>query len=411
MKLEAAAHLVTDRFRLSPVGFCDSLPTGIEDGIPIIENPAEHINPLGGPVEDLTIFAFGDTHFHIPERVSFDRTAVLPTTVAMSALRGVWRQQNGWHQTVRPALYNRSLADWPDQVSASLGSNDNRVGENTLIIHTGDIGDDSLNRSELSSAMRATSEVIVGLRDAFDTFSNGQTNIVSIQGIGDHDADYRAWPKEARTDQVHWFYDQLGLYDEPACFLQEIGSARNSDKAVLVVDTNLMEEAWVEEMHIAALRSLARLTSKAQPSNMPDFDGAPMTGDRLLRDIVLYRNILRNKERQENIIRQAQIYNETIILGHKPNVLQKIAKDCDGEATIIAGHWHVPYNSDQVGSIHLPTQKSRSGKPIRMLVVAPPSRGLVGVEVAAKQVAYMIHLSAGQTIEKEDIITVGPHIK
>lgn len=409
MKIEAAAHLITDRFRLSPVGFDDSRITEAAGEVPIIENPIEHINPLGKPVENLTIFAFGDTHFHIPDRASYDRTDVLPTTIAMNALRGNLKRSSGWHQTIRPTLYNQALADWPHQLAMALdlGNASDRLHTNTLIVHTGDIGDDSLNRSEMIKAMRATSSAVGRLKATFDTYSNEQTNVVSIQGIGDHDADYRAWPHDVRTDQVQWFYDQLGLHDQPACFLQEIENGGKLDKAVLVVDTNLMEGAWIEEARKAALRSLARLTGKAHHSNMPNLDEF-FVDDLTLRDITLYQNIRKNRGRQEALIRRAQLYDETVILGHKPNVLQKIAQGCVGSATIIAGHWHVPYNSDRASAIHLPTQRSKSGKPVRMLVVAPPTRGAVGIEKAAKPVAYMLHLSAGQPLGKEDITTVGP---
>lgn len=408
MNLEAAAHHLTDRYRLSPVGFNEPMPTDTENGAPLLENPAEHINPLGAPVEELTLFAFGDTHYHIRERTSFDRTALLPTTVAMGALRGNLRRQNRWHQAVRPTLYNDALADWPNQLAHTLENQGTALGEHVLIVHTGDVGDDSLNRTELAAAMDATAGVVERLKSTFDTYSDRRTQVVTIQGIGDHDADYRAWPTDVRADQVHWFYGQLDLDEQPACFLQEIGSTENPDKAVLVVDTNLMEAAWVEEARQAAARGITRLTGKVDPSIAPDFNVTPYGDDPSVRDIVLYHNILRNKAAQDRLIRRAQAYNETIILGHKPNVLLKIAKDCEGDTTIVAGHWHIPYNSDKVGSIHLPTQRSKNGSAVRMLVVAPPTRGMGGLEVAGKPAAYMLHLSAGQSLRKEDVIDVGP---
>jgi hypothetical protein len=207
---------------------------------------------------------------------------------------------------------------------------------------------------------------------------------------------------------VHWFYGQLGLHEKPASFLQEVGTTEKPDKAVLVVDTNLMEEAWIEEARQAAARGIARLTGALDPAIAPDFDASRFGEDPSTRDIVLYQNVLSNKAAQDELIRRAQAYRETIILGHKPNVLMKIAKECEGNATIVGGHWHVPINSDNVGSIHLPTQRSKNGSAVRMLVVAPPTRGMGGVEVAAKPVAYMLHLSANQPLKKEDITVIGP---
>jgi hypothetical protein len=411
MNFEAAAHRLTDRYRLSPVGFNEPQLTSTEAEADHLENPAEHINPLGAPVEALTLFAFGDTHFHVPERSSFDRTAVLPTTVVMGALRGNLRKQHRWHQAVRPTLYNDALADWPNQLAYTLEDQDTSLGEHALIVHTGDVGDDSLNRTELVTAMNATARIIGQLKDTFDTYSEGRTRAVAIQGIGDHDADYRAWPMAVRADQVHWFYGQLGLDEQPACFLQEIGNAENPDKAVLVVDTNLMEDAWIEEARQAATRGIARLTGQIDPSLAPDFDVTSFGNDPSLRDIVLYHNIMRNKVAQDRLIGRAQAYNETILLGHKPNVLLKIAKDCEGDTTIVAGHWHIPYNSDKVGSIHLPTQRSKNGSAVRMLVVAPPTRGMGGLEVAGKPAAYMLHLSAGKPLKKEDVTVVGSDVR
>jgi hypothetical protein len=408
MGIEAVAHQLTDRYRLSPVGFNEPMPEGAEAEATRLENPTEHINPLGSPVDELTIFAFGDTHYHMRERASFDRTAILPTTVAMGALRGNLRRQNRWHQSVRPTVYNNALEDWPSQLAHTLESQGAAVGDHTLIVHTGDVGDDSLNRTELVTAMSATAGIVGQLRSTFDTYSDGRTNVVTIQGIGDHDADYRAWPTDVRADQVHWFYGRLGLNEQPACFLQEVGSEEHPDKAVLVVDTNLMEDAWTQEARRAAARGIARLTGQIDPSLAPDFDVTTFGDDPSVRDIVLYHNILRNKATQDELIRRAQAYPETILLGHKPNVLLKIAKECEGDTTIVAGHWHIPYNTDKVGSIHLPTQRTKNGSTVRMLVVAPPTRGMAGLEVAAKPVAYMLHLSANQQLSKEDITVVGP---
>ena len=345
------------------------------------------------------------------ERTSFDRTAILPTTVAMGALRGNLRRQNRWHQAVRPTLYNDALADWPNQLAHTLEDQDIALGEHTLIVHTGDVGDDSLNRTELATAIRVTAGVVGQLQTTFDTYSDGRTHTLAIQGVGDHDADYRAWPTDVRADQVHWFYGQLGLNEQPACFLQEVGTTERPDKAVLVVDTNLMEEAWIEEARQAAARGIARLTGTLDSSVAPDFDISRFGEDPSVRDIVLYRNILRNKAAQDELIRGAQAYKETIVLGHKPNVLLQIAKGCEGNTTIVGGHWHIPYSTDKVGSIPLPTQRSKNGNAVRMLVVAPPTRGMGGVEVAGKQVAYMLHLTANRALEKEDVTVVSPRVR
>src|SRR5260370_19516965 len=172
-----------------------------------------------------------------------------------------------------------------------------------------------------------------------------------------------------------------------------------------------MEDAWIEEARQAAARGIARLTGQVDPSVVPDFDITTFGGDPSVRDIVLCHNILRNKAVQDELIRRAQAYPETILLGHKPNVLLKIAKECEGDTTIVAGHWHIPYNSDKLGAINLPTQHSKNGSTVRMLVVAPPTRGMGGLEVAAKPVAYMLHLAAEQPLTKENVTVVGPGVK
>lgn len=421
MTLESRAHDIVDRFRISPTGFEVTPERHVRSGTR--KNP-ETNNPIGHPVPELSLFVFGDTHYHIPGRTTFDRIGILPSTrLANVVRRHTGQRVHDWHKEVRPTLYNNALLAWPHAIKQSLKSPGVTPTRHIMVVHSGDIGDDALNQEELTTAIETTHNVARDIERQFALAWGNPTVTQFIQAVADHDADYRPWAMSQRTRQIQFLYDVLGLQEHPACYLQEI-KAENEDRAkkgVLVVDTNLLEDAWIKEVKKSAAYAFAEiqrrnnipitpLESMITDSNFPDRLRAACTQQDLIalsRDVLLYPLILQHIKEQNNIIQQAQALEEVVIVIHKPDVGLRIAEECEGKATIIAGHWHFKYNSEKNHLVPFLKKKTKNMQQVRLLIVAPPSRGMMGIEVPGDPCAYLITIrSQDPYLNKKDIYEV-----
>ncbi len=410
MSLESKARAYVGKFRISQAGF--EAPTNQTVESNIRQNPERRYNPLGGSVPELSVVVLSDTHLHIEGRETFDRTAMLPTTRAMNIIRRHTGQRPAdWHREVRPALYNNALMEWPNAIGEFLDARDIPQTNHVLLVHGGDMGDDALNQAELGVAITRTQDVIDQIGQRFTSAWGADTTIQPIYAVGNHDADYIAWPMAERTRQIQWFYEKLGLTEHPACFLQEVqdSTRKEKGKALLVIDTNLLDDAWAKGVREASAQALEKLKTKIDvPNNAieaiatnPQFLDKIKSLDAdqeqlvLLRDALLFSLIQRHMAEQDEMIKTAQGFRDLVIVGHKPKETLAVAKECEGNATVIAGDVHFAYDSERANRlIKLPKKKTKSGSPIRVLLIGGATRGGMGIEIPGKATAFMLTMKA-----------------
>lgn len=422
MILESRVHALTDKFRISKTGFEVPIDQEIESGIR--PNPESNINSLGSPVSDITLFVFGDTHYHIPEKTTFDRTAILPTTKLFNIIRRHTGQRvQDWHKEVRPKLYNESLFAWPQAVESFFATGSIQPTESAIIIHTGDIGDDALNKRGFATGIKVTQGVISDIEKQFLTAGQA-TKVQFIQALGNHDVDFHAWTEAERTRQIQWVYKVLGIEQNPACFLQEIKEQNETvaRKGILILDTNLLEDAWVREVKRVSMRALSEIQRQTilptfpleSELKDPVFQKRLLsvcTSDKLLAlssDVLLYPRILQHITTQNKLIQHARRFEEVTIIGHKQKETLEVAKICEGKATIIASHRHVAYNSERNDTwFHLQKPKTQSKQPIRTLLVGAPTVGGLGIEIPTKPMGFMLRIDAqGRDLAHKDIYEI-----
>ena len=338
MSLESRLIKPINYFRTSPHPF---EVQGVED-ISFTKNPEKNINPLGGPVPELRLFVVSDTHWHVSQRVSYDRTASLPTTHLASLVRRVGLGQNvDWHKNTRPFLYNHSLNSWPSAVRDFLNSSYLDKLNYVLCVHAGDVGDDSLNQSELGEALFHTDMAMAAIANEFGS-TTPDAQVQSIQLLGDHDADMRAWVKGGKTRQIQWFYDRKGIDALPACYLQEIGIGEEPIAGVLMLDTNLLNDEWVEKVKQSAYESIK------EPSFSYSFFDEALNNEELKqfiysfgRDASIYDEVRDKARLQKELIQRAGQLKDLVLVGHIPRYLKPVAETMSGKVTIIAGHRHI----------------------------------------------------------------------
>lgn len=414
MTLESHVHAFTDKFRISTTGF--EVPVSKEIESSIRPNPESNMNPLGSPVSSLTLFVFGDTHYHISGRTTFDRTAILPTTKLVNMVRRYTGQRvQNWHNEIRPHLYNESLLTWPQAVETFLAKSLIQPTEAAMIVHTGDIGDDALNKKELATGIKVTQNVISDIEKKFLTKKHS-IRLQCIQALGNHDVDFHAWTEAEKTRQIQWVYKVLGTQQNPASFLQEIKEPNEkvARKGILILDTNLLEDAWVQEVRRVSVRALTELQRQTVISTLPLENELidKVFQERLLslctsenlrtlsNDALLYPLVLQHISTQNKLIQHARQLEELIIIGHKQKETLEVAKNCEGKATIIAGHRHIAYDSERNDKwFHLQKPKTQSKRLIHTLLVGAPTVGGLGIEVPTKPVSFVLRIDA----QEEDL--------
>jgi len=356
MAFETLVYSSTNRFRVSPLPFDAQVAN---EEVVYQRNPIANINPLGTEVEALTLFILGDTHYHVADRKSYDRTAVLPTTKLSNLLRQCFFNQINWHKYHRPLLYNNALEQWPDIVGPNLSSGLVIPTSDVIVVHTGDMSDDSLNQKELSEALQVTQNTMRKISNKFEEYWGGNVRVLSTYLLGDHDVDFRGWKVSENLNQINWFYNQLGVDKVPAVYFQEIYTNNGKSKAVLMLDTNLLSKYWVHSIRKASLNN----------------------GDNLINVVESHIDV------QNEIIEHASNFDEVVIIGHKPFEAFKVAEQMRGNATVISGHLHFPYNT---GNIALPFLTPKN---IKLCGLGAATRGVGGVEVKGRPRGYLLSLS------------------
>jgi len=394
----------TSEFDTSP----EQVDLEIENGIH--PNPPTRFNPLGA-IDDLTVLVISDTHYHIKGsgRASRDPTATLPTT----RIRNRWREFKknhpyDWHARVRPELFNETLARWPDTIEDFLTSKHaDTPTKHILLVHGGDMGDDALKQDELGVAIVENQRAMGGIEDNFARAWGWETDVCSIYAPGNHDVDCRAWPISQAAHQLQWYNDKLGNAQQPACFLQEVGGV-NAQKALLVVDTNLMESVWRKKVQAASAYALNRLLARGLPrahiNNMiegvlnGELELSDMKGQ-TQKDVLTYPLILRHKAAQEAMIRRTQEnYDQLTIIGHKPHKTLQVARGSRGHASVVAGDVHMTYDSGNTPTyLQRALPRTKGGHRVQIDGVGAATRGAVGVEWPGTATAKMITMGESNT--------------
>jgi len=336
----------------------------------IKKNPTENYNPFGVPVSEISLFVFGDTHFHPNERHNPDPNQNLPTTRALSFARRVLTGDRNWHGEILPNLHNQALAGWESAVRDLLRDNPALAGKNMAIIHTGDIAEDAVARPAMEESILVTQGAMKSIGE--NMVSSDESRALHFQALGDHDVDIRPWERGRIYEQTAWVYKTLGVETTPACYLQEIGQeGQKPDKAILILGTNLMEDKWVEIM--------SRESDE------------------------LFKHVQKGIDMQEALIDQARNYNELIIIGHRPSFVLKIADRLRADSiyprlTVFGGHRHFPYNSDKRG-FPRPGDAMADCRGINIYIVGAASIGAGGIEVKRKKpVGYLLRINGNVPI-------------
>jgi len=336
----------------------------------IRKNPLlENYNPFGGPIPNVSLFVFGDTHFHPDERHNPDPIQHLPTTRALNAVRRTFGGYEDWHGQIPSILHNQALRGWEASVETIILNTPVLRGENVVVVHAGDIAENAVARPALEEAILETQTQMALIGNHLKNTT--ESRVLNIQALGDHDAERRPWENGGKHHQIEWIYNALGINTTPACYLQEIGlEGQKPDKAILILDTNLMEDYWIETVR--------------------------QESEELFRTVQTAINV------QEALIKKAIDYEELVIIGHKPNraletasILRDFSKD--QSQTVIAGHRHIAYNSDKRG-VPRPGDIKASLRDIRFLVVGAPTIGAGGVVIKGKAVGYLLKIDSGQPI-------------
>ncbi len=335
----------------------------------IQKNPLENLNPFGSRVPDLSLFVLGDTHFHPDKRHNPDPIQHLPTTRAFNAVRRTFGGYENWHEQLPPILHNQALRGWESSVKAIVLNTPTLRGENIMVVHAGDIAENAVAKPALEEAILETQSQMTLIGNHLGNIMGSKT--LNIQALGDHDAERRSWENGGKHHQIEWIYSALGINTTPACYLQEIGQeGQKPDKAILMLDTNLMENYWIETVR--------------------------QESEKLFRTVQTAISV------QEALIKKAIDYDELVIIGHKPNpaletasILRDFSKN--QIQTVIAGHRHIAYNSDKRG-IPRPGDIKASLRDIRFLVVGAPTIGAGGLVIKGKAVGYLLKINSGQPI-------------
>lgn len=399
--LENTLSKLVNRFRLSPYNFED--PT--ESQYEIRPNPQVNFNPLGIINNGLTVFVISDTHYHVNERKSFDRNINLPTTKITNLIRNkVMGGPNNWYSTEKPKLYNKVLENLPLIFEENIDLI--KKSPNILSVHCGDMGEDSLNRSELSQAVNANQQIALQINNVFEESWNNVQVSESVFLLGDHDVDYRAWSGVGKLKQIEWIHEKLGHKDNPSSYFQEVTGKDKTKTGLLLLDTNLLNPFWINEIkkHVYDIYKNINILSEidfslghfsAEWNNFIDFCVRNNKLDEL-KDVLTYQNIVKQSQVQQNLIVQARELEEVIVIGHKPNETINVAKTMIGKTTAIYGHRHIPFDSHE--NIYRLSKYNNSGVPIHEIGLGAAIIGTGGLELKGKPTALAISIDSNNQV-------------
>lgn len=397
--IENTLSKLVNRFRLSPHNFENSIKSQYE----IRPNPQANFNPLG-TINSLNIFVISDTHYHIDDRKSFDRNINLPTTQATNFIRNkIMGGPENWYSTEKPKLYNKVLENWP----AILKENISFIkSPNILTVDCGDMGEDSLNRSELSNAVNINQQIALQINNVFQESWKNVEISESIFLLGDHDVDYRAWSGISRLKQIEWMYDVLGHQDNPSSYFQEVTGKNNTKTGLLLLDTNLLNPFWMNEIkkHVYDIFKKINILSGIDYTSGPfsvnwnNFTDFCLRNNKLdeLKDILAYQNIIKQTQVQQKIIAQARELEEVVVIGHRPNETINVAKTMLGKTTAVYGHRHIPFDSNK--NIYRLSKSNSSGIPIHEIGLGAAVIGAGGMEIKGKPTAIAISIEPNNQV-------------
>ena len=374
-KLESLAlRRLRERF-MPPVRFYPGTEK-IAPSEKIAKNPRDNFNPHGGPIFDLTVFFIADTHYYPQERHNEDPSRHLPTTEVLNLARKIGGHID-WHNTVPPALHNKALAMWPSAVEELVEKFPDLRGTHTQVVHVGDVAQDAVAHPGFEEAILQTQTQMNLIASHLGTSRN---EALSILTPGDHDVDIRPWENGEIHHKVEWVYQALGLTETPACYLQEIGRpGQKPDKALLILDTNLMERRWMD-------------TIREQSSE-------------------LFSVVKTARKVQEALIEQAKEYDELVIVGHKPSVVlstyERLEGCIAGKTILISGHRHIPVDSEKEKYSVRPANFKARWHQVRILNIGSPTKGAGGLIAKGKPVGYIVKMESGKPTA--DVVEVSPN--
>lgn len=383
----------------------------------IKKNP-KYWNPLGVPVSKVALFFLGDTHYPLADAKK-DPTTFLRNSIAYffsQELPAFIKQFPTLHpktayEHVRPGLFETALHALPNSLEGTLEEHQQMKDKDILIIHTGDIAANGAQEGDLSYATKMTQSIMEKIGEKFQTVERiaQRFKTVLIQVAGDHDVDQRPWREEENTKQASWFYKTFG----PSFFYQEI-RAEDSDetkKAVLGIDTNLLDKKWQRGIYKGSKRALQELSILTgitfgdvkflSLETMELIYNTCQTNRRedLYEAILLYFKVQEYVQTQEELIEEARDLDELILCGHHPRYVRKIARRLNAKKTIvITGHRHFPSDSDTIKI--RPKPKNKSGSPIRKLGLGAPTAGYWGFEINSMAQSCLMNVDTQNPTEQ-----------
>lgn len=207
----------------------------------------------------------------------------------------------------------------------------------------------------------------------------------------------RAWVKGGKTRQIQWFYDRKGIDAMPACYLQEVGSGEKPGSGVLMLDTNLLDDEWIEKVKLSAYESLRKPSfSYSSFDDALDHQELKQYIRSFGRDATIYDEVRAKARLQQDLIERAAQLKNVVIIGHIPRHVKSIAEMMTGRVTIIAGHRHKSYDSEKI----------RKGANPRVLITGAPTFGAGGIEMQVKPKAYLVDITSADSEAKVNITSI-----
>ncbi len=256
----------------------------------IIQNPLKYKNYLGNHVSQGTFVYISDTHDCSFKDPSIGRTLdtrayelyyfVFQEIPAIFKRRVLSRKARTWLEDVGEPRFLEALQGWPAGIAQVLSVHPELLLGPVSFTLGGDLGIRGQCMSQYAYAIKHNQSVVDQSLHQFTTLQRqyrvGISPKVSKIIPGNHDKSLEDWDDESTLDQAIWFDRALGIlpqqqaispavidYSYPACYLQEFYrlGEHKPIKAVLEIDTELLNRKWVNGVFEAADRALHTIST------------------------------------------------------------------------------------------------------------------------------------------------------
>ena len=427
----------------------------------IIQNPLKYKNYLGNHVSQGTFVYISDTHDCSFKDPSIGRTLdtrayelyyfVFQEIPAIFKRRVLSRKARTWLEDVGEPRFLEALQGWPAGIAQVLSVHPELLLGPVSFTLGGDLGIRGQCMSQYAYAIKHNQSVVDQSLHQFTTLQRqyrvGISPKVSKIIPGNHDKSLEDWDDESTLDQAIWFDRALGIlpqqqaispavidYSYPACYLQEFYrlGEHKPIKAVLEIDTELLNRKWVNGVFEAAdraLHTISTMTKQGFGKREMLFTNGEMLNHlfqlchgkyskqcdlwRLYNYVMYSLLIKKHQEKQNHLISYAQSLDliEIFVVGHRPRETFDVATNFRAPyVSVIAGHIHIGGNSenpDKIQNLFLPRKKTIDRNPIRTLITRSSTIGAGAVQFKNDELSFIFQVDANSP-EKSLVYGIEP---